>query len=174
AFAAYRMKSPAAAADALKLARQYAKDPQEISRVEELERAVTYRSERPPGAASPSAELRESAGQPALRRREREPMAVREVARPAAPEHRETVKARFVRLDCLTPAVRLKLVDSEGQNLYLMIDNPTSVTIRGKDGGSIELACGPQQPPRSVTVEYLPAPDTRMLSAGLLRSIQFE
>ncbi len=176
AFAAFRMKSPAAAEDAVKRARTYAKSPEDTERLENLSRAIAFLKENPqppgvaPGPHSTSSDSEASTPAPALRHRETP--ATPAPAPPPAP--RETATGRFVRLDCINPRARVKLIDDQGQDLYLMIDDPTAVAIQGKQGATMELACGPQQPAPHVTVEYIPRPDVRMLSAGVLRKLRFD
>lgn len=68
----------------------------------------------------------------------------------------------LVRVDCLHTATRLSVKDNSGNAIELLL----------KDVSQTGLACGPQQPPRRVSLEYSADPDDRFHTAGTVINLQ--
>jgi Flp pilus assembly protein TadD len=61
----------------------------------------------------------------------------------------------------------------DGRSLTFLIDDPAKVTVVGKDGGVVDLSCGPQKS-APVRIEYEPPPPAVAGVDGLVRLIQFQ
>jgi hypothetical protein len=53
----------------------------------------------------------------------------------------------------------------------LLIRDPKTVALSGAKDAT--LACGPQRPPRHVTIEYFAKPDSKMGTAGEVATVEF-
>jgi len=76
------------------------------------------------------------------------------------------------RVDCLRGQARLALRDEKGKAIQLLIRDPTQVVIEG--GGEKMLGCGPQKPPRKLSVDYTPRPDAKLQTAGDATFVKFQ
>ncbi|HUS06378.1 MAG TPA: hypothetical protein VMZ52_08790 [Bryobacteraceae bacterium] len=74
------------------------------------------------------------------------------------------------RVDCLGKKARLHIRGSS-DSMQLLVSDPTKIVISG--GGERALGCGPQTPPRLITVEYTPKPDKKLGTAGEAQFIEF-
>jgi hypothetical protein len=74
-------------------------------------------------------------------------------------------------VDCLGRQVRLVIEGADKRPVRLLIRDPGKVVIQG--GGDRTLGCGPQRPPRRVTVEYFTKPDAKLGTAGEAAVIDF-
>ncbi len=82
------------------------------------------------------------------------------------------ISGTLARIDCLTGAARVHLRTGSGL-IQLLIDNPDSIEIRGAEDGHFTFECGPQRP-RRVTIEYEPAANGKLGTAGVVRMIEFQ
>jgi hypothetical protein len=72
------------------------------------------------------------------------------------------LEGTLLRVDCLRAANRLWVKDKSGTAVQLLL----------KDASQSGLACGPQQPPRRVSLAYSADPDERFHTAGTVVNIQ--
>ncbi len=84
----------------------------------------------------------------------------------------EKASGTLQRVDCLAGG-RAKVTIQTGPktSVVLAVRDPGKVVLTG--GGELALGCGPQRPPRSVTVEYKPAKDARLGTAGDVQLVEF-
>ncbi|MBM3725663.1 MAG: hypothetical protein FJW40_09585 [Acidobacteria bacterium] len=76
------------------------------------------------------------------------------------------------RVDCLAAGMaRLTVRSDSGKPVSLLIREPGKVVIQGK--GELTLGCGPQRPPRRVSVQYFAKPDAKLATAGDAAVIDF-
>ena len=61
--------------------------------------------------------------------------------------------------------------DEEALNFH-RYPTPGKIAIAGTSNSS--LGCGPQRPPRRLTVEYTATPDAKLASAGDVQVIEFQ
>lgn len=74
------------------------------------------------------------------------------------------LQGTLVRVDCLHTATRLWVRDRAGNLVQLLI----------KDAAHPGLPCGPQQPPRKISLAYAADPDERFHTAGTVVSLQLQ
>lgn len=74
-------------------------------------------------------------------------------------------------VDCLRGVARLVIEASDGRQTKLIVRDPSRVVVLG--GGKLELACGPQKPPRKVTIEYYSREDAKLGAAGEVATIAY-
>ncbi len=85
--------------------------------------------------------------------------------------HRPSFTGRFVELRC-GAETRILMETAEGRKL-LLIDDPAKLLVNGKNGETMDLACGPQKPVQ-IRLEYDPPGPNVPGVDGLARAIQFE
>jgi hypothetical protein len=75
------------------------------------------------------------------------------------------------RVDCLA-AGKARLVVETGptKTIQLLIPDPGKLVLRG--GGDLSLGCGLQQPARRVAIEYTPARDAKLGTAGNVQTLE--
>lgn len=87
------------------------------------------------------------------------------------PQPDAKIRGVLVRVDCLGKQFRL-VIEGPGKRLTrLLIRDPSQVVIQG--GGNRTLGCGPQSPPRKISVEYFAKPNARLQTAGDVAIIDF-
>ena len=84
---------------------------------------------------------------------------------------KQTITGLLTKVECVSGVIRLVIESSGGGATRLLIRDPSQVVLMG--GGKRSLACGPQHPPRRISVEYFPEPDKKLRSAGDVSLIQF-
>jgi tetratricopeptide (TPR) repeat protein len=154
-------------------ARKYARGTVEVDRADELLRFVSDTPRpQPQATAAAHAEEPEPAGDPKLTRR-----ADARPPRSGEPrifhqEPRESFAGTLHQLDCMGASARIHV--SAGQRrLTFVIKDPGQVLIKTSEGGAtMDFTCGPQKP-RKVTVEYVPTPDAKLGTAGVVRVLEF-
>ena len=82
---------------------------------------------------------------------------------------KQSVSGMLQRVDCLKGPSRITIKTSDGRLLLLIVKDPTKVTIL--NAREQTLGCGPQTPPRKLTVEYQPAADPK--TSGTVLSMDF-
>lgn len=87
------------------------------------------------------------------------------------PRPKGQVQGVLERVDCLGKQARLAVRTSGGQAVALLIRDPSQVVILG--GGEQALGCGPQKPPREVTIEYVTQADAKLKTSGEVAVIEF-
>jgi hypothetical protein len=75
------------------------------------------------------------------------------------------------RVDCLGKQARLVLQSAEGKPMQLLVADPAQIVLLG--GGEKTFACGPQKPPRPVTIEYVDKPNAKLGTAGEAQVVEF-
>ena len=60
---------------------------------------------------------------------------------------------------------------TNGRTLRLFVDDPVKVFVRGRATHTVDLACGTQDTP--VTVSYVPAVDKQRNTAGHIRILDY-
>lgn len=81
------------------------------------------------------------------------------------------LKGRLERVDCLPGAVRIAVRTADRKLVQLLIRNPNKIVIEG--GGDKTLGCGPQRPPRNISVGYFPKSDAKTSTSGEAALIEF-
>ena len=77
------------------------------------------------------------------------------------------------RVDCIGAMARLVVLPAAGAKpVQLLVRDPGKIVLQG--GGVTTLGCGAQRPPRRVTVEYFPKPDSKMGTAGDAAVVEFQ
>lgn len=87
------------------------------------------------------------------------------------PKAAASFKGVLERVDCLNGPVRLTVAGEGRQRIRLLIPDPGQLTTAGS--GDRTFACGPQKPPRPVTVGYNPKRDARYNTVGEAVSLEF-
>ncbi|HEX8983878.1 MAG TPA: hypothetical protein VF767_00545 [Bryobacteraceae bacterium] len=82
------------------------------------------------------------------------------------------VKGEIARIDCLGRMARLVVRTGEGTQMKLLVRDPKSVVVLS--GGELSLACGVQRPPRAVSIEYQPAANAKLGTAGDVVAVSYE
>ncbi len=83
------------------------------------------------------------------------------------------LRGALEKVDCLPGGVaRLIIRAAGGKVTQLAIRDPKQVVIQG--GGEAALSCGAQRPVRTVSVEFVPAPDPKLGTAGDARLVEFQ
>ncbi len=163
-------------------ARKYARQPQDIASAEDMLRALTEERERRAMIAQQMAALaaEQAAGQTAPRRAS-EPVAAAEkpkqlvsrVDGPGVSPARPSVVGTLRQVDCLGKMLRLHITAAGQKKVALAITDPGSVTIKGVEGGTVDLACGPQKG-KLVIVDYENRQDAKLGTIGDVRMIEFQ
>jgi hypothetical protein len=85
----------------------------------------------------------------------------------------QKVSGTLQRVDCLAGG-RAKLTVQTGPKatVQLMIRDPGKIAITGT--GELTLGCGPQRPARSVSIDYAPARDAKLGTAGDVQVVEFK
>ena len=85
----------------------------------------------------------------------------------------EQVRSFFMQMLGKSDITPLPVLLADGQSLTFSIDDPAKVTVVGKDGGVVDLACGKQNA-SPVRIEYeVPGSGAPGID-GLVRLIQFQ
>jgi tetratricopeptide (TPR) repeat protein len=189
AYCYYRIEQPKDARDALTRAEKYAKEPAEQKRLAWLREAVAGQERNPHREAGLASSLRagtpaertESAGSPEpagdpdpqpARLARRDAPAAREVneapALPAIP----TVEGTLRQVDCRGSMAILR-VESRTGAVALAIRDPQAVRIEDSTGGSVDMTCGPQRPPRRVRLGYAVGADPKLGTMGDVKTLRF-
>ncbi len=93
-------------------------------------------------------------------------------AAPVAPKADDSSIAAgvFVEMVCLDTQIKIVIQTPEGKKNFL-IDDPTNVVVSGREGGRVELDCGPQKP---VNVRILYGVPGAAPFDGLVKGLYFE
>jgi hypothetical protein len=75
-------------------------------------------------------------------------------------------------VECVKGQARLVVRGSDGKTLKYLVKDPGKVVLMG--GGELSLGCGPQKPPRRVTVEFAPRKDAAHGTAGDVALVEFQ
>jgi hypothetical protein len=75
------------------------------------------------------------------------------------------------KIDCLGVPARLWIRPATGKTVTLLIRDPSQIAIIG--GGEAAFSCGPQKPPRQVSVEYKQRPDAKFATQGDVALLEF-
>jgi len=87
------------------------------------------------------------------------------------PRPKATVQGVLERVDCLGAQARVAIRSGDGRAVALLIRDPSQVVVLG--GGEQALGCGPQKPPRQVSVEYVTQADAKSKTSGEVIVIEF-
>ena len=77
----------------------------------------------------------------------------------------------LAKVDCIRGVARLVIEGYDGKTVQLVVRNPGEIVLTG--GGERTLGCGPQNPPRSVTVEYVEEVDENLNTIGEVTLVEF-
>jgi hypothetical protein len=88
------------------------------------------------------------------------------------PRPKEKATGTLERVECTRGAARLLVKGSEGKPLAFLVRDPLKVVILGS--AQQTLGCGPQKPPRSVSIEYFKQPDGKLKTLGEVNVIEFQ
>ena len=178
AYSHYQLEKLDDAQKAAEAARKYARQVQDTASAEDMLRGLSQERERRAMMAQQTAAL---AAEQAMPHRAGEPAA--EVEKPrqlisrvdgagTAPA-RPSVVGTLRQVDCLGKMVRLHITAAGQKRVALPITDPGSVTLKGAEGGTVDLACGPQKG-KLVIVEYQNRQDARLGTIGDVRSMEFQ
>ncbi|HXI43835.1 MAG TPA: tetratricopeptide repeat protein [Bryobacteraceae bacterium] len=159
-------------------ARKYARQPQDIASAEDMLRALTEERERRAMIEQQMAALAAEQAVPsraseAKAAAERPKQLVSRVDGPGASPAKPSVVGTLRQVDCLGQMLRLHITAAGQKKIALAITDPESVTIKGVEGGTVDLACGPQKG-KLVIVEYQNRQDAKLGTVGDVRSIEFQ
>ena len=159
-------------------ARKYARQPQDIASAEDMLRALTEERERramieQQMAALAAEQAAPSRASEAKAAAERPKQLVSRVDGPGASPAKPSVVGTLRQVDCLGQMLRLHITAAGQKKIALAITDPESVTIKGVEGGTVDLACGPQKG-KLVIVEYQNRQDAKLGTVGDVRSIEFQ
>ena len=87
------------------------------------------------------------------------------------PEATARIEGTLLRLDCLGQQARLAILKPDGKTTVQLLVRESSQIILLN--GDKMPACGPQKPPRTVSVGYAPRVDKKLGTAGDVASIEF-
>lgn len=87
------------------------------------------------------------------------------------PRPAEKLTGKLAQVDCIGAQARLVIDSPSGKRVQLLIRDATQVVILG--GGVQTLGCGPQKPPREVSIEYVPQADAKLKTAGEVKLVEF-
>jgi tetratricopeptide (TPR) repeat protein len=90
-------------------------------------------------------------------------------AQPAIQDYQ--IRGKLVRIDCLGDKLRL-IVEASGKTVALLLGDPNAVKILGKKTGTVAFYCG-NQPDTPVVITYVPRPDPKVGTAGVISIIDF-
>ena len=82
------------------------------------------------------------------------------------------VEGTFEQMECLGGTARVHLI-AQGQPMILAILDPSAVDIKGAEGASVDLVCGPQDP-QPLAVEYERQEGLPAGVAGVVRTMEFQ
>jgi len=82
------------------------------------------------------------------------------------------IEGLLERVDCLAGQARLVVRAADGKTVQLLIRDPSQVVIEG--GGERTLGCGPQKPPRKLSIEYTPRADRKTQTSGDATFLRFQ
>jgi hypothetical protein len=82
------------------------------------------------------------------------------------------VKGTLQRIDCISGMARLHILPPGAKPVQLLVRDPRKIVLQG--GGVTTLGCGVQKPAPSVTVQYVPKPDSKMGTAGDAALVEFQ
>jgi hypothetical protein len=82
------------------------------------------------------------------------------------------VKGQIAQIECLGRMARLVVRTGEGKQVKLLVRDPKSVVVLS--GGELSLSCGVQRPPRAVSIEYQPAVNAKLGTAGDVVAVSYE
>lgn len=178
AYADYQLEKWDDAQKAAEGARKYARQPQDVSSAEEMLHALSQERER---RAMIAQQMAAPPAEQAMPHRPDDPAAVVEKPRqlvsrtdgPDASPARPSVVGTLRGVDCLGKMVRIRITAAGQKQVALAITEPGSVTVKGAQGGTVDLACGPQKG-KLVIVEYQSRQDARLGTIGDVRSIEFQ
>jgi tetratricopeptide (TPR) repeat protein len=178
AYADYQLEKWDDAQKAAEGARKYARQLQDIASAEDMLRALSQDRERRAMIAQQMAAL---AGEQTPPHRAGEPAAAPEKPRqlisridgPGVAPARPSVVGTLRAVDCLGKMVRIHITAAGQKQVALAITDPERVAVRGAEGGTVDLACGPQKG-KLVIVEYQNRQDTRLGTVGDVGSIEFQ
>lgn len=81
------------------------------------------------------------------------------------------IQGSLRQVDCLRGVARLVIETADGKQIRLAIRDAARVVVLG--GGKLELVCGPQKPPRTVAIEYVPRQDATLGTAGEVATVEY-
>jgi hypothetical protein len=87
-------------------------------------------------------------------------------------EPKGKVRGRVARIDCLGRMARLVITTGDGKQVRLLVRDPKTVVVLS--GGELSLGCGAQKPQRAVAIEYQPAADAKLGTAGEVVTVSYE
>ncbi len=158
AFSNWKLNAPDPARVMADRARQYARDPDEISRATKLQEMLANKPPNPAGQSGPS--LSESAPPDAPER----PTLLHRPLAPDEPtirmpnlQHVEAV-AKFFTCDPKTPLLRVIVQSHE---MTFIIANPASVIVRNSPNGTVDFSCGAQKSTKLGIFYTPPTPGTK-------------
>jgi tetratricopeptide (TPR) repeat protein len=153
-------------------ARKFARGTVEVDRADELLRFVSDSPRPQPQPNATTVQADEPGADPKLNRRTEAGQVRSGEPRVYHQEPRESLAGTLHQLDCLGAAARIH-VRSGPRRLTFVIKDPGQVLIKSATGGAtMDFTCGPQKP-QQVTVEYVPAPDGKLGTAGVVRVLEF-
>jgi hypothetical protein len=82
------------------------------------------------------------------------------------------VRGRVAAIDCLGRMARMVVTTGEGKRVRLLVRDPKAVVVLS--GGALSLGCGVQRPAREVTIEYEPAVNAKLGTAGEVVTVSYE
>jgi tetratricopeptide (TPR) repeat protein len=180
AYAYIQIERPEDALKATERARQYAKDPSDILRLENRTEAIEYQiraGESREAVASPehALPLEEGAAEtPRLTRTvraEETDMARRTQWPEEGHPNRLRVEGTLETIECLGQTANLH-IQTAGKLVVLAIVDPESVMVRG-ERTSLDFQCGAQGS-EAIAVEYEASEDTDGRVAGVVRAIEYQ
>ncbi len=81
------------------------------------------------------------------------------------------IQGVLTQVDCLGKQARLVVERKGAKPVRLLVADPGKIVILG--GGEKTFGCGPQKPPRNISVEYFTKPDAKLGTAGEAAVIEF-
>jgi hypothetical protein len=84
----------------------------------------------------------------------------------------QKVSGMLQRIECMGRRARLVIAGENGSTIQLLVADPGKIALSG--AGELKIACGVQKPMRKVTVEYTPAPDSKLKTAGNVQVIEYQ
>jgi Flp pilus assembly protein TadD len=178
AYANYRLEKWDDAQKAAEAARKYARQSSDIASAEDMLRALSQERERRATIAhqmvAVAVEHTESPGKREAAAPEEKPRElIQRTGGPDGAPAMPSVVGTLRQVDCLGKTVRLRIQAANQKAVALAIINPESVTIKGAQGGTVDLTCGAQKG-RLVIVDYRSRQDATLGTMGDVRSIEFQ
>ena len=84
---------------------------------------------------------------------------------------KRALKGDLVRVDCVDSQTKFRVRIADGSTRILLIRDQKLVSIEGRESA---FTCGPQEPPRKVSVNYSAHPDKRAGSDGDIIAVHFD